>query len=123
MSIATRSSAWGDPVARANGATPVARLTRNGPSTRILVNPVIPKLRVAAPAGELAAAMVAIEAMRMVLRMCAPSYLRVKHALRAVDIARSGLAHFALGAAGHIDVARPHDGDVGCVLGVGAHAP
>jgi hypothetical protein len=33
-STATRSSAEGEPVAVANGATPVVRLTLYGPSTR-----------------------------------------------------------------------------------------
>jgi hypothetical protein len=50
-SIDTRSSAAAEPEARANGATPVFRVTEKGPSTRTFVKLVIPKLRVAAPAG------------------------------------------------------------------------
>ena len=50
-SIVTRSSAAAEPLALANGATPVVSVTLNGPSTRTLVKPVMPKLRVAASAG------------------------------------------------------------------------
>src|SRR4051794_2681137 len=77
-----RSSAGPDPVARAKGAMPVARMTLNGPSTRILVKPVIPKLRVAAPAG---AANAMIEAAIRKVRMGPPSYGKFKAALRAAD--------------------------------------
>src|SRR5881628_2103389 len=120
-SIATRSSASGVPVARANGATPVARLTRNGPSTRTFVKLVIPKLRVAAPAGELKAAETT-KAKRMALRMCGPSYTRIKPGLRAANIPRAGLGHVALRAAGHFDVAGSHNADLGRAARVGADA-
>src|SRR5688500_4807751 len=54
--MVTESSAAGEPpLAVANGATPVASLTLNGPSTRIRSKPLTPKLRVAASAGAAAA--------------------------------------------------------------------
>src|SRR3954447_4877329 len=42
----------------------------------------------------------------------------VKDALRAADVARSGLADAALGPAGDVDVARAHDADLGGAGGV-----
>src|SRR3990170_955631 len=50
--MVTESSAAGEPpLAVANGATPVASLTLNGPSTRMRSKPLTPKLRLAASAG------------------------------------------------------------------------
>src|SRR4051794_24591150 len=42
-----------------------------------------------------------------------PSTLMVNTALRAANVARAHLAHRALGAALHLDVARAHDVDLG----------
>src|SRR3954466_13592559 len=79
-STATRSSAAADPVARAKGATPVVRTTLNGPSTRTLSKLVMPKLRVAAPAGGVTAA--SARAAERKVRMTAPSSIMVKTGLR-----------------------------------------
>src|SRR5690242_1652968 len=46
----------------------------------------------------------------------------LKTGLRAANVAGSGLADVALGAAGNIDVARAHDTDVGGSLGLCLHA-
>src|SRR3954451_2993682 len=108
--MATRSMAASDPDTLANGATPVVRRTLNGPSIRTFSKPVMPKLRVAAPAG--VAKLVARTAAMRKVRMAAPSYSMIKVVLRAADVARSGLADVALGAAGHVDVARAHDAHV-----------
>src|SRR5690349_15741894 len=107
--MATRSIAAGEPLARAKGATPVFRLTSNGPSMRIFSKLVMPKLR-AAPAAGAESRQAAAAAMRKV-RIRPPSYSMVKAALRAADAARSRLADAALGASGDIDIARAHDAD------------
>src|SRR5437764_627352 len=108
------SAACEAPVARAYGATPVARLTLNGPSTRIRVKLVMPKLRVAPFAG--AANAMRAAAMRKV-RIRPPSYANFKAGLRAVDVARARAADAALGAAGKVDVARAHEADLGRAAG------
>src|SRR5947209_6455981 len=109
-SIASRSRAVCDPLARANGATPVASVTVNGPSTRIFAKLVTPKLRVAASAG--AASKRTETAVRKV-RIAAPSTVMVKTALRAANVAGAGLADVALGAAADLHVSGAHDADVG----------
>src|SRR5438067_4955297 len=111
-SMATRSSAASDPDALANGATPVVRRTLNGPSIRTFSKPVMPKLRVAAPAGA-ANASANAAAERRKVRMSAPSYSMFKVPLRAADVSGPGLADVALGAAGHVDISGTHDADVG----------
>src|SRR3954447_18215702 len=93
-----------DPDALAKGATPVVRRTLNGPSIRTFSKPVMPKLRVAAPAGG-ARLRARMAAERRKVRISAPSYSMIKVALRASDVAGPGLADVALGAARHVDVA------------------
>src|SRR5258708_25270466 len=115
-----RSSAAAEPFARADEATPVGTVTLYGPSTRILLKPLMPKLWVAASARA-ASAKVTETAMKKV-RMRPPSMLMVNVALRTADVAGAGLAHRAFGAAGNVDVALAHDADVGGAAGMGAHA-
>src|SRR5438270_7912992 len=110
--MATRSIAVSDPDALANGATPVVRRTLNGPSIRTFSKPVMPKLRVAAPAGA-ANGSASAAAERRKVRMSAPSYSMFKAPLRAADVSGSGLADVALGAARHVDIAGAHDADIG----------
>src|SRR5215210_1368146 len=116
------------PVAVANGATPVATLTVNGPSTRIRSKPLTPKFRVAASAG---AVSVASATAARTMRMAAPSPLMVKNVFkpaaannissRAIDVARSRLADRALGAAAQPDVPGPGDVDARRGGSVGGH--
>src|SRR5690349_17372538 len=101
--MAMRSSALLLPVARANGATPVVSVTLYGPSTRILVKPETPKLRLAAEAGEAIAASIA--ARKREVRMRPPPMIVVNRSLRAADVTRSGLVDLALGATADVDVA------------------
>src|SRR5438270_4349631 len=123
-SIAMRSSAVVEPVALANGATPVVSATLYGPSTRILVKPSIPKLRIAALAG--AARASEAETAKRKVRMPPPSTMMVNGRLRtrsgAADAPRAGLADGAFGSARNRDIARAHDVDIGGTRGVRAHA-
>src|SRR3954452_9701943 len=94
--------------------------TLYGPSIRTLSKLVIPKFRLAAPAGA-ASDSVAAAAVRKV-RIGPPSTFMVKGALRTADVAGSRLGHRALCSAGHVDVARSHNVDFGAGRCVGPDA-
>src|SRR5690349_1145907 len=87
---------------------------------RTLSKLVMPKLRVAALTGK-ARPSVAIAAI-MKVRIRTPSYFMVKAGLRAVDVARPGLGHGALGAAAQVDVAGSDDVDRGGAGGMAVDA-